>query len=102
MGGILEDQQRGLAYFEVSDTNLPSVLNLKDIILVMSRCRDVAIRSEWILGKGSVCNNHLKYRIQSCNEDPSSSSVHFQMSKNLRRFEDLKPKIPKIFGKILH
>ena len=37
-------------------------------------------------------------------EDPSSSlsSVHFQMLKNLRSFEDLKPKIPKIFGKNLH
>ena len=33
-------------------------------------------------------------------EDPSlsSSSVHFKLSKNLRSFEDFKPKIPKIFG----
>ena len=52
--GILEDHQRGLAYFEVSDTNLPSVLNLKDIILIMSRCRDVAIRSELVTGSIST------------------------------------------------
>ena len=33
-------------------------------------------------------------------EDPSSSSssVHFKLSKNLRSFEDFRPKIPKIFG----
>ena len=50
---------------------------------------------------------------QSCNEalrifvlqrflakDPSlsSSSVHFKLLKNLRSFEDFRPKIPKIFG----
>ena len=34
-------------------------------------------------------------------EDPSSSSssAHFQKSKNLRSFEDFRPKIPKIFKK---
>ena len=34
-------------------------------------------------------------------EDPSSSSssAHFQKSKNLRSFEDFRPKIPKIFEK---
>ena len=42
--GILEDQNRELAYFEVSDTNLPSSLTVKDVVMVMSRCRDVAIR----------------------------------------------------------
>jgi len=42
--GILEDQNRELAYFEVSDTNLPSSLTVKDVVTVMSRCRDVAIR----------------------------------------------------------
>ena len=57
----------------------------------------------------------IKYwwSMQSCNEaskifvlrrflaeDPSSSSssVHFKLSKNLRSFEDFRPKIPKIFG----
>ena len=35
-------------------------------------------------------------------EDPSSSSssVHFQMLKNLQSFEDFRPKIAKIFWKI--
>ena len=42
--GILEDHKRELAYFEVSDLNLPSSLTLKDVVLVMSRCRDVAVR----------------------------------------------------------
>ena len=42
--GILEDHKRELAYFEVSDLNLPSSLTLKDVVVVMSRCRDVAVR----------------------------------------------------------
>ena len=42
--GILEDHKRELAYFEVSDLNLPKSLTLKDVVLVMSRCRDVAVR----------------------------------------------------------
>ena len=46
--GILEDHRRELAYFEVSDLNLPSSLSLKDVVLVMSRCRDVAVRFQVI------------------------------------------------------
>ena len=42
--GILEDHNRQLAYFETTDTNLPSALTMKDVALVMSRCRDVSIR----------------------------------------------------------
>ena len=42
--GILEDHMRQLTYFEVTDTNLPSALTMKDVALIMSRCRDVAIR----------------------------------------------------------
>ena len=42
--GILEDHRRELAYFETADLNLPSVLGVKDIVTLMSRCRDVAIR----------------------------------------------------------
>ena len=42
--GILEDHIRELAYFETTDLNLPEDLNLKDIVIVMTRCRDVTIR----------------------------------------------------------
>ena len=33
-----------MLYFEKSDINLPSELELKDVVLVMTRCRDVTIR----------------------------------------------------------
>ena len=42
--GILEDHRRQLAYFEMTDTNLPSDLTMKDVTLIMTRCRDVSIR----------------------------------------------------------
>ena len=42
--GILESHDREFAYFELSDTNLPSSLLLKDVVKVMSRCRDVSFR----------------------------------------------------------
>jgi len=42
--GILEDHTRELAYFEISDVNLSSKLKLKDIVMVMTRCREVTIR----------------------------------------------------------
>ena len=42
--GILEDHRRQLAYFEMTDTNLPSDLTMKDVALIMTRCRDVSIR----------------------------------------------------------
>jgi len=42
--GILEDHRRELAYFETTDLNLPQDLELKDIVMVMTRCRDVTIR----------------------------------------------------------
>merc|ERR1719369_1357486 len=42
--GILEDHRRELAYFETTDLNLPQGLELKDIVIVMTRCRDVTIR----------------------------------------------------------
>ena len=42
--GILEDHRRQLAYFELTDTNLPSDLTMKDVALIMTRCRDVSIR----------------------------------------------------------
>ena len=65
---------------------------------------------EWMLGKDVVLavlsllsessSVATKLRISSklrrfLSEDPSS--VHFQMPKNLRSFEDLRPKIAKIF-----
>ena len=47
------------------------------------------------------CNEASKIFIllRFLDEDPSlsSSSVHFQQSKNLQSFEDFRPKIPKIF-----
>merc|ERR1719228_787096 len=42
--GILEDHRRELAYFEKSDLNLPTELELKDVVLVMTRCRDITVR----------------------------------------------------------
>ena len=42
--GIMEDHRRELAYFEKGDLNLPSELEVKDIVMVMTRCRDVTIR----------------------------------------------------------
>ena len=42
--GILETQDRELAYFEMRDTNLPSSLSVKQAVEVMARCRDVGIR----------------------------------------------------------
>ena len=42
--GILEDHRRQLAYFELADTNLPPDLTMKDVVLIMTRCRDVSIR----------------------------------------------------------
>ena len=42
--GVLEDHRRQLAYFEMADTNLPSDLTMKDVVLIMTRCRDVSIR----------------------------------------------------------
>eukprot|EP00092_Neocalanus_flemingeri_P031428 GFUD01034134.1.p1 GENE.GFUD01034134.1~~GFUD01034134.1.p1 ORF type:complete len:720 (+),score=233.20 GFUD01034134.1:76-2160(+) len=42
--GILEDHRRELAYFEKTDLNLPSGLEMKDVVMVMTRCRDVTIR----------------------------------------------------------
>jgi len=42
--GILEDHNRELAYFEKTDLNLSSKLEMKDVVMVMTRCRDVTIR----------------------------------------------------------
>merc|ERR1719318_2475573 len=42
--GIMEDHRRELAYFEKGDLNLPGELEMKDIVMVMTRCRDVTIR----------------------------------------------------------
>ena len=42
--GIMEDHRRELAYFEKTDVNLPTELEVKDIVMVMTRCRDVTIR----------------------------------------------------------
>ena len=52
---------------------------------------------------GQCCNEASKIFVlrRFLTEDPSSSSssAHFQKSKNLRSFEDFRPKIPKIFEK---
>ena len=40
----MEDRRRELAYFEKDDLNLPPELEMKDIVMVMTRCRDVTIR----------------------------------------------------------
>ena len=79
--------------------------------------RNVWSRSQNLILVPVECFRQDIHQSQSCNEaskifdlrrflseDPSSysSSVHFQMSKNLWSFEDLLPKNPKIFGKILH
>ena len=55
--GILEDQNRELAYFEKADLNLSPEYNLKDIVLMMTTCRDVTIRfqASKVLD-GPVCN----------------------------------------------
>ena len=42
--GFLEDHRRELAYFEKADLNLPAELEMKDVVMVMTRCRDVTIR----------------------------------------------------------
>merc|ERR1719481_868439 len=42
--GILEDHRRELAFFEKADLNLSSDLKLRDIVMIMTRCRDVTIR----------------------------------------------------------
>ena len=42
--GIMEDHRRELAYFEKTDLNLPTELEMKDIVMVMTRCRDITIR----------------------------------------------------------
>ena len=40
----MEDHRRELAYFEKDDLNLPPELEIKDIMMVMTRCKDVTIR----------------------------------------------------------
>ena len=67
----------------------------------------------WVIFTLSFFSFVLIHQFQCCNEaskifilrrflaeDPSSSSssVHLKLSKNLRSFEDFRPKIPKIFG----
>ena len=56
-----------------------------------------------MFGRYQCCNEASKIFVlrRFLAEDPSSSSslVHFKLSKNLRSFEDFRPKIPKIFGK---
>merc|ERR1712042_16145 len=42
--GIIEDHRRELAFFEKADLNLSSDLKLRDIVMIMTRCRDVTIR----------------------------------------------------------
>ena len=66
------------------------------------------LMGEWcwvaIADVGIGCSVATKLRRSSklrrfLSEDPSSSSslVHFQMLKNLRSFEDFRPKVTKIF-----
>ena len=56
----------------------------------------------YVLRTYQCCNEASKIFVlrRFLAEDPSSSSssVHFKLSKNLRSFEDFRPKIPKIFG----
>jgi len=42
--GIMEDHRRELAYFEKDDLILLPELEIKDIMMVMTRCKDVTIR----------------------------------------------------------
>ena len=58
------------------------------------------IRSVFICVWVQCCNEASKIFVlrRFLAKDPSSSSVHFKLSKNLRSFEDFRPKILKIFG----
>ena len=69
-----------------------SVLGLMNIIVTSVKCY-------WNHQLKPVLQQSFEDLRRFLSEDPSSpsSSVYFQMPKNLRSFEDFKPKVTKIF-----
>merc|ERR1719318_208131 len=82
--GIMEDHRRELAYFEKGDLNLSSELEMKDFVMVMTRCRDVTIR----------------FQATHALDGPVKMIVHdgtIAISSNLERyFPEVQVKKPKI------
>jgi len=86
----------------ISSTPTDVVLDRPEMcFLMLSRSVHLKENSSWA-SPVQCCNEASKIFVlrRFLAEDPSlsSSSVHFQLAKNLRSFEDFRPKIPKIFG----